>query len=86
MAAPDVKGFLRLQDDSWLTSLRDKLAADLLANVEFTSLSFAGKTVGQRNRIATARLAEQLTEVLIDRGLAPSTYVAKPQMTVARFA
>ncbi len=86
MAAVDIKAFLRLQTDAWLMQLRDKVAADLLENVEYTALNFAGKSVGQRQRVSTARLAAQLAEILVERDLAPTGHNPQPQMTIARFA
>ena len=55
--AANITNFLRLQTDVWLTKLSDKVAADLLQNVEFTSLSLGGKAVGQKQAIRTDVLA-----------------------------
>lgn len=80
----DLRQFLKLQSDDWLTALRDKLAADLLSNVQTTSVSLNGKTGGQSVHVPTADLAEQLADVLQERGLVPSDYT-RTRLTLARF-
>jgi len=86
MATRDIRPFLRLQTNAWLTALRDKLATDITNNVVYTSLSFAGKAVGQQEAMNTIALAQQLADVLVERGQEGSDYKAKDRMTVARFA
>lgn len=81
----DLRPFLRLQTDDWLTALRDKVAEDLLANVLTTSFSLNGKASGQTVHVPLDRLAEALTEVLEERGLIPAGNERTARMTVARF-
>ena len=81
-----IKKFLRLQTDSYLTTLRDKVATDLSDNVEYTSLTMAGKSVSQRNMVKTVDLADALADVLVERNLQGSDYKAPTRMTKARFA
>jgi hypothetical protein len=81
----DLRPFLRLQSDPWLEALRDKLAADLLANVKTTSVSLNGKANSQETHVAVADLAEQLTTVLEERGLIPGEAATTHRMGVVRF-
>jgi hypothetical protein len=81
----NLKRFLRLQTDSYLTTLRDKVATELAGLVQFTSLSMSGKTVSQRNLVKVTDLADALAIVLIERGLQGSDYKEKTRMTLARF-
>jgi hypothetical protein len=82
----DIRQFLRLQSNDWLTALRDKVAADLLSNVQTTSISLNGKTTGQTVQVAIADLAEQLTTVLEERGLVPESHTNSARMGLARFS
>lgn len=86
MADDNLRPFLRIQTDAWLILLRDKLAADILANVKFVSLSLGGKSVGQQEAVPTLTLASQLGEVLAERDIMPVGISAPVRMTVARFA
>ncbi len=81
----DLRPFLRLQSDDWLTALRDKVADDLLRNVRYTAITLNGKTTAQENQFQTGELARQLADVLIERGLQGDSYVAPTRMTLARF-
>lgn len=81
----DLRPFLRLQSDEYLTALRDKLAEDLLSNALETSFSLNGKSSGKTVHVPVADLASQLTEVLEERGLVPSGAEPTPRMTLARF-
>jgi hypothetical protein len=81
----DIRPFLRLQSDDWLTALRDKLASDLLANVRYTAITLNGKTTAQDTQFQTAEMAKQLAEVLIERGLQGAAYIAPTRTTLARF-
>ena len=82
----NIRKFLRLQTDGYLTTLRDAISSDLSANVEYTSLSMSGKSVSQKTMVRTVELADALADVLIERGLQGSDYEAKTRMTRARFA
>jgi hypothetical protein len=82
----DLRPFLRLQTDSYLTSLRDSLATEISDNVEFHSLQMSGKGVSSRKVIKVEKLASWVAQVLIERGLQGSNYKAADRMTVARFA
>ena len=82
----DVKPFLRLQSATWLNSLKTKVEDAIMANVEYTSMSMGGKSFGRGREIKTSLLAKQLAEVLVERDLGGSDYVAPTRMTVARFA
>lgn len=86
MADDNLRPFLRIQTDAWLILLRDKLAADILANVKYVSLSLGGKAVGQQEAVPTLTLASQLGEVLAERDILPVGISAPTRMTVARFA
>lgn len=81
----DLRPFFRLQSNDYLEALRDKIAADLLSNVQTTSVSLNGKTGSQMVHVGIADLASQLADVLQERGLIPSGSVATPRMTLARF-
>lgn len=82
----DARPFLRLQSDDYLTAMRDKVAEQLLANVQITTLSINGKSGAQSPHIPVISLANQLTEILEERGLGPDGHEPKPRMTLARFA
>jgi hypothetical protein len=82
----NIRKFLRLQTDGYLTTLRDAISSDLSANVEYTSLSMSGKSVSQKTMVRTVELADALVDVLLERGLQGSDYKAKTRMTRARFA
>ena len=80
-----LRNFLRLQTDTYLTTLRDKLSSDISSNVEYTSLSMGNKSTSTRQMVKVDQLAEDLAEVLIERGLQGSDYAKKTRMTRARF-
>ena len=82
----NLRVFLRLQTDSYLTSLRDTLSTEISSNVEYTSLSMGGKASSQKKVIKTIELAEALAAVLIERGLQGSDYKEKERLTHVRFA
>ena len=77
--------FLRLMSDSYLTSLRDEIATSVSQNVEYTSISMGGKSSSQKKVVSTLKLANALATVLIERGLQGSDYVEKERMTTVRF-
>lgn len=81
----DIRQFLRLQSNDYLEAMRDKVAADLLANVQTTSFSLNGKTGAQAVHVPLSDLAEQLTQVLSERGLVPSDYNDGNSMGLVRF-
>jgi hypothetical protein len=78
--------FLRLQTDTYLTTLRDTIATELASNVEYISISMGGKSSSQKKVVSTIKLATALAQVLIERDLQGSDYVAKERMTRVRFA
>jgi hypothetical protein len=83
MLTSDIRGFLDLMTDDWLIAMRDKLAEAILANNRTTSFSYVGKSGTSNYEIATADLAQQLSDVFRARGIggvAPQT-----RMTAARF-
>ena len=82
----NVRKFLRLQSDSWLLNQRDVLANQLATNVEYTSLSMGGKSVGQRTRIRVVDYADALVDVLVERGIEGSDYTKPTRMVRARFS
>ena len=77
--------FLRLMSDSYLTSLRDEIATSVSQNVEYTSISMGGKSSSQKKVVSTLKLANALATVLSERGLQGSDYVEKERMTTVRF-
>ena len=77
--------FLRLQSDSYLTDMRDALALEISAYLEYSSISVGGKSSSMRKLIRVEALAVALADVLIERGLQGSDYVKKERMTQARF-
>lgn len=81
----DIRQFLRLQTNDYLEAMRDKVAADLLANVQTTSFSLNGKTGAQAVHVPVADLAEQLTQVLSERGIVPADYTEN-SMGLVRFS
>jgi len=82
----NIRNFLRLQTDSYLTDLRDKVSTELAANNdEFMSLSMGGKNVSKRKLVKTTELCDALAAVLIERNLQGSDYKAKTRMTRVRF-
>ena len=78
--------FLRLQSDSYLTDLRDSIATEIASNVEYTSISMGGKSSSQKKVVSTIKLATALAQVLIERDLQGGDYVEKERMTKVRFA
>ena len=84
--AANIRQFLRLQTDTWLTTLRDTVATAIVDNVEYTALNVGGKSVGQRRSIPTAELAEALADVLTERNLGGDQQTnVKPRQTLAQF-
>lgn len=81
----DLRGFLRLQTDAWLISLRDKLAEDLLANRRTTSFSYVGKSGTSEAEVPTADIASQLADILVERNVQGAGVQAPTRMTIARF-
>ena len=77
--------FLRLMSDSYLTSLRDEIATSVSQNVEYTSISMGGKSSSQKKVVSALKLANALATVLSERGLQGSDYVEKERMTTVRF-
>jgi hypothetical protein len=81
----NVKAFLLLQSNDWLTALRDKVAEDLLANRLETSMSLNGKSSGQQTHVPIADLSEALAEVLVQRGLEDTDLDPPARMTLPMF-
>lgn len=79
----DFRTFLRLMSDDWLTALRDRVAEDILARTRTTSFSYVGKSGTTELEIPTPALAQQLAEVLGERGIGGAQPVTR--MTLARF-
>jgi len=77
--------FLRLQSDSYLTDLRDSIATEIASNVEYTSISMGGKSSSQKKVVSTIKLATALAQVLIERDLQGGDYEEKERMTHVRF-
>lgn len=82
--ASDISGFLRLQSDSWLTTLQQRVADAILSGSVTVSFSNASQSGTRELVMPTDELAAQLTPILIEKGLVTST---KPvRMTFARFS
>jgi len=81
----NIRLFLRLQTDIYLTTLRDKLATEISDNVEFMNLSLGGKSISKRNLVKVTELAEALAVILVERELQGSNYKEKTRMTRVRF-
>ena len=86
MANDDFRGFLRLLSDDELTTLRDQVKADILANRLLTSVSVNGKGETAQRDVSTTALAQQLFDVLKERSLQGASYVAPTRMTLATFS
>ena len=82
--ASDISGFLRLQSDSWLTTLQQRVADAILSGSVTVSFSNASHSGTRELVMPTDELAAQLTPILIEKGLVTGT---KPtRMTFARFS
>ena len=81
----NIRKFLRLQTDSYLTTMKITISDNLASNREYSSLSMSGKSVSQRPTVKTIELADALADVLIERGLQGGDYKAKTRMTRVRF-
>ena len=82
MAAPDFRPFLRLQSDTWLGALKTTVANAISTNQYYTTLSVGGKSFSKEREVMTVTLAQQLSDVLSERGLEGSDYVAPTSSTV----
>ena len=83
--ASDITAFLKLQEDAYLLTLKERVADAILAGSATTSFSNASQSGSQELVMPTDELAAQLTAVLIEKGLANGA--TKPtRMTFARFA
>ena len=82
--ASDISGFLRLQSDSWLTTLQQRVADAILSGSVSVSFSNASQSGTRELVMPTDELAAQLTPILIEKCLVTGT---KPtRMTFARFS
>ena len=82
--ASDISGFLRLQSDSWLTTLQQRVADAILSGSVSVSFSNASQSGTRELVMPTDELAAQLTPILIEKGIVAGT---KPvRMTFARFS
>ncbi len=82
--ASDISGFLRLQSDSWLTTLQQRVADAILSGSVTVSFSNASQSGTRELVMPTDELAAQLTPISIEKGIVTRT---KPtRMTFARFS
>lgn len=80
----DLRPFLRLQSDTWLNTLKQRVADAVLSGAVTTSFTNASQSGSREQVLPTAELSAQLTDVLFEKGLVSG---AKPsRMTFARFA
>ena len=80
----DLRSFLRLQSNSWLLTLKERVADAVLSGAVTTSFSNASQSGTRELVMPTDELAAQLTPILIEKGLVTGT---KPvRMTFARFS
>ena len=82
----NIRKYLRLMSNEWLLAQRDVVANQLASNVEFTTLSMGGKSVGQRTRIRVIDYADALADVLVERGIEGDDYTKPTRMVRARFS
>ena len=82
--ASDISGFLRLQSNSWLTTLQQRVADAILSGSVSVSFSNASQSGTRELVMPTDELAAQLTPILIEKGIVTGT---KPvRMTFVRFS
>ena len=79
----NLKPFLRLQSDSWLLSLKDRVAEAILNNAVTVAFSNSGQSGTKQVVMPPAELSAQLTDVLIEKSLVSGT--ATTRQTLARF-
>jgi hypothetical protein len=80
----DLRPFLRLQSDAWLTTLQERVADAILQNSVTIAFSNSSQSGSKQVVMNPVELSSQLTDVLIEKSLVTGT--ATTRMTFARFA
>ena len=80
----DLRPFLRLQSDAWLTTLQERVADAILQNSVTIAFSNSSQSGSKQVVMNPVELSSQLTDVHIEKSLLTGT--ATTRMTFARFA
>ena len=82
----DYAALVRFQSDAWITAKLESLADQVLAGVEYTSFSEAGKSHSQEQLVPIDRVIQAVTKVAYERGLNAANNTEKARTTFVRFA
>jgi hypothetical protein len=82
----DIAALVRFQTDAWITAKLESLADEILAGVQYTSFSEAGKSHSQQPTIPIEDVMTAVTAVAYERGLNAANNIRKARTTFVRFS